>query len=142
MDGHEKVMMRCSVAPPRVGRPRKNGHRLKYTNGWFMVTDPRTSRILGLAAQVEPENNLLKMKILKRIMSHYENCNCLIHDRNCSFMGTAKTDAELRCIKYYATDQFHGNKHTSTCTCAPKNVKRIATRLRGINTSVSEQVFS
>ena len=38
------------------------------------------------------------MKILKRIMSHYENCTCLIHARNCSFMGTAKTDAEAKAL--------------------------------------------
>jgi len=142
MDGHEKVKMRCTGATRRVGRPRKNERQMNYTNGWFMVVNPADSKILGVLPQRQPENNALKLQILKRIMPHYPNCNLLIHDRNCSFFKAAQEHKDLSMFKYYSIDVWHGNKHMRGCPCCPTQKQRLKRRLQGVNSSVSEQVFS
>lgn len=142
MDGHEKVMMRCAAARLRAGRPRKDGVQIKFNNGWFMIVSAKDSRVVGLVPQVEPENNRTKLSLLSRIMPLYPKVDCLIHDRNCSFMGMAKQVPSLRQIAYYSTDEWHGCKHAKGCPCAPKDHLRLRRRLKGVNTSVSEQTFA
>lgn len=142
MDGHEKVLMRCEHAPKRGGRPRSVGQPLKFTNGWFMLVNPKDSRILGVTPQLNPENNATKLAILRRTIGHYPRVNCLIHDRICSFVGEAGKHKELSGVKYFCVDMWHGAKHSDACKCNPHVHLRLKRRLRGVNSSVSEQVFS
>ena len=65
---------------PRRGRPPKDGNSSKYNNGWYMLVDPRTGRILGVQPMVQPENNAIKISTLERVLPMYPNCNAYIHD--------------------------------------------------------------
>ena len=107
-----------------------------------MAVDPKDSRVLGVLQQRCPENNQLKLELMTRIAPNFPMCDCLIHDRNCSFENAAKAEEELKGIKYFPIDRFHGMKHCPTCKNSPQNVPRLERRLKGVNTSVSEQVFS
>ena len=44
-------------------------------------------------------------------------------------------------IKFWCCDKWHGSTHTQDCPCRP-SLRRLALRLRGVNTPRSEQVFS
>ena len=103
-----------------------------------MVVDPKNSRVLGVTPQLEPENNAVKKSILTRICGHYRNCDCLIHDRNCSFEAKARQVEALSGLKYYPIDRFHGAKHSATCKNSPSNKSCLRMRLKGVNTSVPE----
>ena len=144
-DGHEKVAARCAgAAGKHAGRPRKLRRALKIpkTNGWFMLTCPRTGRVLGVEEQTEPENNHVKLNTLAKVLPLYPNCDCFIHDRNCSFEDFAREHDELKQLKVFPVDRLHATRHVPTCKNSPLTVRRLKTRVKGINTSVSEQVFS
>ena len=51
-DGNEKVLVRvCNENAPskRRGRPnQKKKKKRPYNNGWFMITDPETGRVLAV----------------------------------------------------------------------------------------------
>ena len=60
-DGNEKILVKvCKGDAPkkRAGRPPQRRENPKpFGNGWFMVSDPRSGRILALSYMHEPENN-------------------------------------------------------------------------------------
>ena len=142
MDGNQKVMFRCSTVVARAGKPKKDGSSKKFVSGWFMAVSPRDSRVLAAEAMIHPENNEIKLATLLKVIHRYPKCDCLIHDRNCSFEGAAKKVKELKQLKYFPIDKWHGTKHCKECKNHPDHVRRLKMRLRGVNTSVSEQVFS
>ena len=145
IDGHEKVAAICPTASgKRIGRPRKlkRKHKTNRTNGWLMATDPRSHRISGVSLMKEPENNASKIKLLKATLPRHPNCDCFIHDRNCSFLQQAQREKGLEQIKFYPTDRWHGSKHRHACPCAPRGNNRLHRRAMGLNTSISEQTFS
>ena len=147
MDGHMKVLTKCvGKGLKRSGRPRKNKKVKKnksgYSNGWFMVISPRTGKILHVSQQIHPENNNCVAASLEMVSERYENVNCCIYDRNCSFHQSARKRRRLRRIRYYPIDKWHGKKHRKTCPCRPQSNTSLRNRLRGINTSVAEQTFS
>ena len=67
----------------RRGRPKKEGKASIYQNGWYMLVDPRSGRILGVQPMVEPENNEIKITTLERILPLYPKCDAYIHDIAC-----------------------------------------------------------
>ena len=52
-DGHEKVLLKCQVPPmKRSGRPRgKKAKKKNWNNGWFMITHPKSKRIVSIVEQ-------------------------------------------------------------------------------------------
>lgn len=120
-DGHQKVVQKChsnQQNKPKTG-PKivKRDKRMKsdtFTNGWFMVTEPSSQRILSVQLQKTPENNEVKGRALSRIVSLYKNLDLFIHDRACGFEKYARKQNELKQFKYYVVDRFHGKNHTMT----------------------------
>lgn len=143
-DGHQKIACSCTGPARRgSGRPRSRvpGRQKDMTHGWFLITDPRTSRVLSVVQQVQPEDNSIKAAALGKVMHMYPNCDCFIHDRNCSFEEYAHRNPALEQLHYYPTDKWHGFKHKEGCPNSPYEVPRLRRRVRGLNTSVAEQVF-
>jgi hypothetical protein len=144
-DGHEKVHVKCpGAARVHAGQPRKTKDKREkpYTHGWYMLTDPRSQRILAVTQMLFPENNEQTAHTLRKILPYYPNINCFIYDRACTFMPSASQNDFLSQIEYYICDVFHGNKHKPSCLCRSKSVRRLKRRLRGINTSIAEQTFA
>jgi hypothetical protein len=144
-DGHEKVLTRlCEGEMPgkRSGNPPKDKQPKRFKNGWFMVVDPRTRRIVSVSMMHKPECNDTAIGALERVIHTYPKVNVLIYDRACKLMPQATKRSRLRQIKTWAVDKMHGRKHTKGCKCNPHTVKKIWNRLRGINSSVCEQTFS
>jgi hypothetical protein len=148
-DGHEKVTVRACGADEfvlrrRVGRPRANrAEKKRFTNGWFMISCPRDGRVISVVQQIQPENNLVKIEALRKIQGLYPACDCFIHDRNCQLHAAMERSGVAKQIKFTPIDKWHGAKsHSRSCKHHPLYVARLKKRCVGINTSVSEQVFS
>jgi hypothetical protein len=150
MDGHEKVTVRAcgtTLQPiKRAGRPRtkktaRTGKR-PYTCGWFMISNPADGTVLSVEEQKTPENNLVKKKCISKVIHLYKSVDAIIHDRCCSLMPDCTSNGLFAQIRFWSIDKWHGAKHKVTCKCRPQSNRRLARRLRGMNTSVSEQVFS
>ncbi len=49
-DGHEKVVSKLCQGerPPMIGPHGRDGCRRGTTNGWFMIADPQTGRVLSV----------------------------------------------------------------------------------------------
>ncbi len=75
-------------------------------------------------------------------MFQFDHANTFIMDRNCSSSPQARTLPQLKSIRTWAIDKFHGRNHAKTRACSPYNRPAIMRRLRGVNTSVCEQVWS
>ena len=90
----------------------------------------------------DPENNMVKIKTLRKVLKNYPAVDVFIHDTNCKLAKEAEQKAYFSQIRYWAVDKFHGAKHGKSCRYSPQNNKDIADRLEGINTSVAEMVFS
>ena len=71
-----------------------------------------------------------------------EGVNTAIMDRMCKVMPAASQKAEFQGIKYWTCDLWHGRKHSKKCPCNPHVHARLKRRLKGVNTSIAEQVFS
>lgn len=145
-DGHHKVMIKCTSAQAspkrRAGRPRKgsDGQR-RHGHGWFMLVDPKTSRILSVVSQDNPEGNEVTSQALLKVLHLYPKVDLFVLDRACAFMPSAKTTTGLEQLKFYAVDKFHAHGHRSACPCHPTK-PRLKKRLGSLNTSVAEQTFS
>jgi hypothetical protein len=148
VDGHAKVLVKsCGGKDPprRVGRPRADGAKKRFGNGWLMAVDPRTARtlrILSISAMEAPENNQVAFEAVERVIRLYPNMDCIVYDRACKMLPAARQRPLLKQVKTFAVDKFHAQNHGATCRCSPLNVRRIRTRLRDVNTSAAEQVFS
>ena len=144
MDGHEKVLVKCgtALAKQRSGRPRATGIVKPYGHGWFMIVDPASGRVLSVVSQDDPENNLIASQALGKVLFLYPNVNCLIYDRNCSFMPAAQKNSALCQIQFWSIDLMHAYGHGKICACNPRVHKRLKSRLMNVNTSVCEQTFS
>ena len=142
-DGHAKVMTKCEGHSKRAGRPRKlkKQRRKALTNGWFMVCEPG-GRVLVVQQQIDPENNDDVEKAFVKAVGTYPSINCCVYDRNCSFAPTRSANPVFRNVKSWPVDKWHGHRHKKKCKYSPKNVKRYRDRLKRVNTSVCEQVFS
>lgn len=98
-DGNQKVLSkRKNVeskeknSSPKKKMDKRKGDNKYFTNGWFMVTDPKSKRILSVVRQDKPENNVTKATALEKIIEMYPNVDVFIHDRSCSFEKFAKLD--------------------------------------------------
>ena len=70
----------------------------------------------------------------------YPNMDAFIMDRACVFAPSARDD--FKHIKYWVVDTFHAQKHKKACPCNPLHVKRLGKRVKGVNMSAAEHVFS
>ena len=159
-DGHMKVAGRCPGATGRyTGRPRKttkNGMKVgkgkknsgeksphnKKSNGWFMLCDPKSQRVLCVQQMVSPENNLLTTAAIEKVLSLYKAVDTFVLDRNCQYAPSASKLEGLSQIKYWPVEPWHGLKHTSKCRYCTKNVPSYKRRLKGVNCSICEQTFA
>ena len=143
MDGHEKIAVKCMGTPPsRGGRPRKDGTVRPFNNGWFMICSPETGFILSVVEMVEPESNKIALSALEELLQHFPHVNLVIYDRACAINTLAKKKAGVDSIRYWAVDKFHAKGHIDACPCHPERVRSLKKQLKGLNTSLSEQVFS
>ena len=107
-----------------------------------MVVCPKDGRVVAVERQFEPENNQVCNVALTKALKHHPRVDCFILDRNCSFSVQAKTVPQFKGIKTWAIDKFHGRGHSKKCKCNPHNHRSIMKRLKGVNTSVCEQVWA
>ena len=117
-DGREKVLIKCLGNAPatRTGRPRKGATKPRpYNNGWYMVVDPHSRRILAATPMRDPENNAVKIDTLARILHLYPNLDCYIHDRACTLEKCGRQNPKLKQIKFWAVDKFHATRHNEAC---------------------------
>eukprot|EP00972_Heterocapsa_arctica_P085518 12602789-Heterocapsa_arctica.AAC.1 len=82
-----------------------------FGNGWLMVVDPRTQRILSIADMVDPENNQVVFEAVERVIRTYRNMDCIVYDRACKMMPAAGERPLLKQVKTFAVDKFHALNH-------------------------------
>jgi hypothetical protein len=142
-DGHAKVLTRCDRETKRVGKPRvsKPTRKRNYTNGWFLVCAP-SGRIVTCVSMEDPENNDVVTSAFTRALKNHPSVNCVVYDRACSWADSVCKTPEFKNVKYYAVDKFHGERHGKKCKRSPKNIVALRRRLKNVNTSVCEQIFS
>ena len=131
----------------RKGRPRKNGKTKPYNNGWFMVSVPSSGRIVAVSQMVEPENNSITFATMEKALKTHTKVDCMILDRACKVQPQASREKLCPSIKYWVVDKFHANKdpnkgHSPDCHCNPYTVARLGKRVKFVNTSRAESVFS
>jgi hypothetical protein len=146
IDGHEKVLQRlCETdgpPPMRAGRPHADGTTKMFTNGWFMASDPGSGRVLSVEPMSQPENNEVAIKTLEKVIHLYPKVHLVIFDRACKLKKAASQRPKLRQVKMYATDKWHGSKHSKTCPCSHLHNPSIRKAVDKHNPSVAEQIFS
>ena len=143
-DGHEKVLTKVCAGDkvPKKSPPAIGGDPKLFANGWFMVSNPADGRIVSVEQQVEPENNEVTARALGKVLVSYPKVDCFLLDRNCKFAPRFKDLSKFKQIKTWAIDKFHRRKHNGKCPCNLYAHPKIMRRLKGVNTSVSEQVWS
>ena len=125
------------------GVPHRDKKKPKpYSNGWFVVCDPSTCRIVSVTHMLEPENNTHKIECIEKILHLYKNVDLFIHDLACKLAPAALNKNLFPQIKFWSVDRFHSKKHGSSCRYSPHNIPEIEKRIEGVNTSCSEQTFS
>jgi len=144
-DGHSKVLTRCmgGQTPKRVGRPRtrKRGRKSGFTNGWFMICEPQSGRVVTVAQQINPENNDDVEKAFERAIEKHPSTNTIVYDRNCSFAPNKSKNIKFKKVTAWPIDKWHGERHTKKCKYSSKNNATYKRRLRDVNTSICEQTF-
>ena len=138
-------MMRTPCAGTRRGgRPRKDPstERVGFNHGWLMAVDGASSKILAMSPMNKPEHNKAVADMMSIITAKYSKVKTLVYDRACSFMPMAKKQKRLKAIKNYVVDRFHAHRHSRKCPCSPLKHKRLATAIKGANTSAAEQTFA
>lgn len=122
-DGRCQVQVKCSQGQgpkKRAGRPRKNPRMLgRHANGWLMLCDPTSGRIVYMGMMMEPEGNETATEALKETLWLYPACNCFVYDRACSIMPSAQQELALKQLKYFIVDKFHAHRHGKKCACNP-----------------------
>jgi hypothetical protein len=114
-----------------------------FTNGWYMIVKPDTGRILSVTQQFEPENNDTVTVALEKVIHLYAKANCFGYDRNCKYAPVNSQRPLLNQIKYWPVDKWHGIKgHNKKCKYHPVHVARLKKRVKHMNTSKAEQIFS
>ena len=163
-DGHHKIRGKTECTPDRkrTGRPRKKTTRkggkhkkttnrkdrkttnpdVVHNNGWMMICEPSSGRVVAAASMDKPENNAVLQMLLLMILWLYPNMNCLVYDRACAFMPSAMNIDGLMQIVYYIVDLFHALRHKASCKCNPRKIARLKRRIKGVNTQICEQTFS
>ena len=76
------------------------------------------------------------------VLSHYKNVIAIIYDRMCSCLPGVQKISEFKQVKYWIVDKFHAKGHVNSCPCSPLHVHCLKLRVKHVNASISEQVFS
>ena len=83
-DGHSKVMTKCDggIVRKAPGRPRtiKKSRKTAFTNGWFMICDPKTGKVVTVVQQVNPENNNDVERAFDKAIDKHKHTDCLVYD--------------------------------------------------------------
>ena len=112
------------------------------TNGWFMLCDPKSQRVVTVLPQINPENNAIVRESLLKALPLYPNCDTFVYDRNCGFAPSHERLDEFAQIKYWPVEPWHGVKHKERCKYCTKNNASYKRKLRGVNCSICEQTYS
>lgn len=94
--------------------------------GWFMAMNPADGKILIIEEMFEPEDNKVALRTIQSVLSHYKNVNA----------------TEFKHVKYWIVDKFHAKGHVNSCPCSPHHIHCLKLRVKHVNASISEQVFS
>eukprot|EP00973_Karenia_brevis_P005836 795062-Karenia_brevis.AAC.1 len=70
-------------------KPAKRSNEKPFNNGWLMVVDPKTLRILAAEQMHEPESNSVVSQTLEKVIDLYPAADAFIYDRNCKYYQTA-----------------------------------------------------
>ncbi len=124
---------------PRNAMKRRN---VPYGNGWFVASTPLDGRLLAATQMRQPENNAITIKTMQKALAKHPHDNALILYRMCQVFREASKEPGFDEINYWSCDLWHGLKHNNKCPCNPHVHIRLKRRLKNINTSVAEQVFS
>ena len=121
-DGCLRLKVKCEHAPDKhAGRNCKSPITVgKKSNGWFMVCDPKSGRILGLQVIHEPENNQHVIQMLQTMVWLYPHLDCFVYGRACSLQPSASKVPDLQRIQRYVVDKFHAHGHSAKCLCNPR----------------------
>lgn len=152
-DGHVKVRVRgrCldSKKKTKANKGRQNRSKAMkskgkkgVSNGWFMLVDPASKKIVNVMEMKDRENNAVVLNSLREVLPMYTNCNAFIMDRCCQFYKMAMKENVCDQIKFYMIDKFHASLHVKTCKCSPLYVKTLKKRMKGVNGSICEITFS
>ena len=90
----------------------------------------------------DPENSDIALNLVQNLLPHYPKVDAVLYDRACSIFKKAKNTQDLKPVKFWCVDKFHAKGHCNKCKCSPSVVPAIDKRLKRVNTSISEQVFS
>lgn len=155
-DGHMKVKARCGsmgtckkTGRPKIKKGKKNTKNKKnkhgtnpFTNGWFMICDPKSQRIVAVEQQILPERNTTITAALTKAVKTCNKAHTFVYDRNCGYHNTAQTEPGLKNIKNYVVEPWHGNRHKRSCKLCVQNNRRLKKLMKGVNGSICEQTFS
>ena len=121
-DGHLGLKPRCEDGPVKhAGRPHKQSKASsKHSNGWFMMCDPNTGRILSLIVMHEPENNSHVLESLEGVIWLYPKMKTFVCDRACGVIKAASSRNSLKQIENFIVDWFHAYRHSDRCSCNPR----------------------
>ena len=102
--GHQKVAVRCTKdepTPQHAGRPRADGVVRDMHNGWFMVMEPISGRVVGISEMKDPENNEIVFKTLRKVLPQFPKATLGIYDRACKVCDAVQvlpTDFQKQCF--------------------------------------------
>ena len=107
-----------------------------------MLTNPGDGRVLAVEQQAQPDNNHVKITALQKVTQIHTSVDLVTHNRACVLEPEVRRRGLFPLVEHWGVDFWHGHKHNKKCKCNPHHVRRLKRRMQGLNTSVSEQVFS
>ena len=130
-DGHVKVQAKCGSmgSDKKRGRPKGNKSKRKKlkkskntnrSNGWFMICDPGSSRIVAVEQQILPERNAIVTAALTKATRTCKNAHTFVYDRNCGYAPKESKNPELKNITNYPVEPRHGNRHKKNASIASR----------------------
>ena len=102
-DGHKKICVACN----RFRVTSENAGAGMPAEGWFMLVNPSSGRILAVTPMKTPEDNAVVTTALLKLLPAYHNINLLVMDRVCGYMPSAAQNPLLRQLKYYSVEWLH-----------------------------------
>ena len=77
-------------------RKQNKKKRVNHSNGWFMVCDPKSKRIVGGHQQIMPERNQTVTDCHSKVLPQFPGADTVTYDRNCGYAPTASKVKALK----------------------------------------------
>ena len=71
-----------------------------------MVCDPKSSRVISIRQQIDPENNNDVEKAFEEVVDMYPNTDTLVYDKNCSFAPSKMKNKKFKKVKNWPVAQM------------------------------------